>query len=453
MINKKLYIRLLKVAIATIITTSFSGNVFAANGDFYDTKTNPMINKGSTGKLLISDKVTLLDLLNSIIKYGYGISSKLYQTSDVNTASVNVQSKNTPIDYVHAVHGVAIFNYYRYNGNYYLLKDASPDIQKSISKHLYGDFYEIKGVDTSKSIALFINKYYWHLDYAFKDTVTFNGNPYLIDANTEYTPGKYLGQAGEYGVYELPDSDVSERILVKIGESYCIAYQYLSSVKLNDVTYELEPQKQKIDNVNLEEYIGMAGPYKAYKYNNNDISKAIMIHINDTEEVVANATTITTEDSLPVSNYGSPEESMYPSLATVQWKGHGIYFIGGRDESDSLKKQLGKKISDYSYEGYNYEIYEMKDADSSKSVIVKNNHVYLIYYFMFTDTIIFNGKTYVIGDSNADHIKGNQIGLFGSNKIYEFQGVDPDKVIDVFMSGAAEDMSLEGDFMAYRQGN
>jgi hypothetical protein len=346
--------------------------------------------------------------------------------------------------------GVNMHQFYRYNGNYYLLKDASPNIQENISKHLYGDFYEIKGVDTSKSIALFINNYYYLLDYAFKDTVTFNGKPYLINAATD-TPGKYLGDADKYKIYEMPGSDIAEGILVKIGNFYYIAYQYLSSVKLMGITYELEPYKQNIDKNNVEEYINMAGPYKAYRYDKNDINKTIMIHINDTEEVMANSTVINGEDQLPVSNYGSPEESMYPLLETVQWENHGIYLLGSQGESDSLKKQLGQQIDNYNYEGYNYEIYEMKGVDTSKCIIIKNNQVYLKYYFMFTDTINFNGKTYVIGDGNAGYIKGSQIGMFGSNKVYEIKGEDSDKVIDVFMSGSAEGMSLQSDFTAYRQ--
>lgn len=376
----------------------------------------------------------------------------------------NASSKNTPLSPNGPVlrndvnsrgsimHGANMRPFYRYNGNYYSLKDAAPNIQKNISKHLYADFYEIKGVDTSKSIAIFINKYYYRLDYAFKDTVTFMGKTYLINAVSSNTPGKYLGHADKYKIYELPDSDVSEGILVKIGDLYCIAYQYLSSVKLMGITYELEPNKQKINKSNAEEYISMAGSYKAYKYDNNDINKIIMIHINDSEEVRANATTITVEDPLPVSNYGSAEESMYPLLQTVQWKSHGIYSLGRQGESDSLKKQLGQQIGNYDYKGYNYEIYEMKGVDSSKCIIIKNNQVYFKYYFMFTDTINFNGKTYVIGDgSNADYIKGSQIGTFGSNKVYEIKGVDSDKVIDIFMSGTSEGMSLQSDFTAYRQ--
>jgi hypothetical protein len=93
----------------------------------------------------------------------------------------------------------------------------------------------------------------------------------------------------------------------------------------------------------------------------------------------------------------------------------------------------------------------MKGVDTSKCIIIKNNQVYLKYYFMFTDTINFNGKTYVIGDGNAGYIKGSQIGMFGSNKVYEIKGEDSDKVIDVFMSGSAEGMSLQSDFTAYRQ--
>lgn len=350
-------------------------------------------------------------------------------------------------------HSVMMKPYYRYNGSYYSLKDAPPaNIQKNISKHLYGNFYEIKGVNTSKSIALFINDYYYRLDYAFKDTVIFNGKTYVMNATEGDKPGKYLGTAGKYKIYALPGADASEEILVKIGEFYCFAYQHLSLVDLNGITYELELNKCKIDKNTTEEYIGMAGPYKAYKCGYYDINKMIILHINDTEAVQANAISTDTGGTIPKSKYGSPEESMYPVLQTVQWKDHGIYVINScKDGSDLLKKQIGKRLGEYSYQGYNYEIYEMKGEASLKSVVVKNNQAYLKYSFMFTDTINFNGKTYVIGDSNANYIKGSQIGIAGSNKVYEIKGVDADKVIDVVMSGSAEGISLKSDFTAYRK--
>lgn len=349
------------------------------------------------------------------------------------------------------VAGVSMSPFYRYNGSYYSLKDAPGNIQKNISRHLSGDFYEIKGVNTSKSIAIFINNYYYRLDYAFKDTVIFNGKTYVMNATEGDKPGKYLGTAGKYKIYALPGADASEEILVKIGEFYCFAYQYLSLVDLNGITYELELNKCKIDKNTTEEYIGMAGPYKAYKCGYYDINKMIMLHINDTEAVQANAISADTGGTIPKSKYGSPEESMYPVLQTIQWKGHGIYMDNSKDESDLLKKQIGKKLGDYSCQGYNYEIYEMKGEASSKGVIVKNNQAYLKYSFMFTDTINFNGKTYVIGDSNANYIKGCQIGIAGSNKVYEIKGLDADKVIDVVMSGSAEGISLKSDFTAYRK--
>lgn len=352
--------------------------------------------------------------------------------------------------------GTIMFSYYRYNGNYYSLKGASPNIQKNILKRLYGDFYEIKGVDTSKSIALFSNKYYQLLTYAFNDTITFQGKPYLMNANFSNTPGEYLGNVGQYKIYELPGSEISDEILVKIENHYCIAYQYLSSVEFMGETYELEPEKHKInDNNYVEQYIDMAGPYKAYKYDNNDNTKPIMLHINDSEEVKANATTTSHKGKpLPVSNYGSAMESIYPVLATVQWKTHGIYQIGsGENTQESLKSQLGKQIDNYTYDGYSYALYEMKGADTSKSIIVKNNRAYFKYDFIFTDTITFNDHAYIIGDDKEHNVKGNQIGLAGSYKVYEIKGIDSSKTIDLVMSGSTESGTLEGDFTAFRQAN
>ncbi|GFZ30803.1 hypothetical protein CSC2_13290 [Clostridium zeae] len=375
------------------------------------------------------------------------------------TNSDIIKNESVPIPQQNIQNGVSMSKYYRYNGSYYKLKDAYPDIQKNISKHLYDGFYEIKNMPSSKSIALFANGYYYRLDYTHKDTILFNNKSYLITQSqyiqnnpiNDVTPGKYLGKVDDYSIYEVSDHDTSSEVFVKIGNDYFKAYQYLSYVELNGINYELKTEKNPISKDSVEEYIGMAGPYKAYRYSKNDITKSIVVHINDSEEVIADTTTLTDKEPLPVSKYGSDEESMFPIFASIQWRKHGIYSFDGETNHSPSKEQIGNKLDTIKVDNYSYELYEMKGEDTTKSIIVKNNKVYLRYNFMFADIIKFDGHDYIIGGGDPNHVKGEQIGTFGINKIYEFKGVDPSKIIDVFMSSSPDNTGLRADFTAYRQ--
>jgi hypothetical protein len=350
------------------------------------------------------------------------------------------------------ISGVAMFPYYRCNGSYYALQGRmAPSLQNDISKRIYGQLYEINGVDPSKSIALFINQYYYQLDYVFSDTITFMGKTYLIFASSTYDGNdlNHLGNAGQYSIYEIPGIDISNTIAVQIGNllhpHYSYAYQYPSTVNINGVTYELGLMKYNIsENKSEGDYLGMAGQYKAYSYKDTSNGKLITIgpktisvHISDTEEV--EATDISTPDNspIPTSRYGPAVESMFPILSEIHWKNHGFYTYQGKTITGSVNDQLGNILDNISVDGHNYVLYEMKCFDPITYIIVKNNEVYLKYRFMFTDTIIFNGRTYLIRDTtiNGNLIRGNKIGQFGSTDIYEFSGIDPAKEICVPMSG------------------
>ncbi|PJI08585.1 MULTISPECIES: hypothetical protein [Clostridium] len=151
------------------------------------------------------------------------------------------------------------------------------------------------------------------------------------------------------------------------------------------------------------------------------------------------------------SKHGNPQESVQPSLLTVQWNEHGIYMLDGGENSSSLKKKLGKYIGKYIYDGYNYELYTVKGLKTHKYIIVKSNHMYSKYNFAFKDTIIFNGHTYIISDEKSDYKKGKKIGMSGPNDVYEMQGEDSEKVIDVVLQCSSNNASFKGDFTAYRE--
>ncbi|MDR3645874.1 MAG: hypothetical protein P4M02_12460 [Clostridia bacterium] len=338
--------------------------------------------------------------------------------------------------------GLCMFCYYRYNGYYYTLGAAEPGIQKSIEKNLYASLYQIAGTDPAKSIALFVNGYYWRLTRAFSDTVYWGGKPYLIDANSGTTPGASIGKAGGYDAYRGKGSSTNDEIVVKLADSrYSIAYQFLSSVSLNGISYELRTSKSNINGCK-ETYLGMAGPYKAYSCDGSDAATAIMLHINSAEEVQAQAMT-PSGGALPASLYGSVFESMYPSYGSVQYKHHGIYMINGSYNSDAgqaaLKKLLGDPLGQYAADHYVYPLFAMKGTDPSKAILVKNNQVYIEYDYIYPDTVTFRGAAYEIPSDDNPYdrgVRGAKIGMAGPYPVYAIKGIDPSKAIMAQMSGS-----------------
>jgi len=363
------------------------------------------------------------------------------------------------------INGVNMSPYYQYNGNYYSLGDAEPDIQNNIEKSLDSDLYQIKGEDTSQSIAIFINSYYRLLTYAFGDTVTWNGKTYLLSPNTTvdgnvdsgtkklvYKVGRSLGKAGNFDAYEIPGVDTSEEIAVNVGKGGndydCIAYQLPASVTLNNKTYWLQPQDQIYDiqsEGNTETYLGMAGSYKAYKFNGYDPSQTIMLHISEAKEMQASAIVPSPADQpLPKSLYGSVFESMYACYALVHWEGHGAYMVNDNYNSDAGQARLsalgGSQLGSLTEDGgYIYPILSMKGTDPSKAVIIKNNQAYVEYDFIYPDTLTFQGGTYAIpsGDNPYENsVRGEKIGTASGFPVYAIKGVDPSKAIMAQMSGS-----------------
>jgi hypothetical protein len=318
------------------------------------------------------------------------------------------------------------------------------DIQTKIVKNIGGNFYEIEGSDPSKSLAIYLGGYYYRINYAFSDTVSFNGNPYLISMNIGKV-GKSLGKVGGFDAYELSGSDTSNEIVVKI-ESFnanCIAYQILSSVSFNGQTYYLKANESNIDSHINEKYIGKSGPYDAYSYEGKDPSQSIVVHVNSSQEVEADLF-ITTVGTPPKSIYNSIFYTMYTQYASTKWKTHGIYIAGdssymNTQTQETYNSELGQKLGTDTIGGINYDLYEIKGIDSSQAIFVKNNQVLIRYYFAYPDIITFNGAKYTIGsisDSGVNYsygIRGEQIGTAGSYKVYCIKNVDPAKAIIAYM--------------------
>ncbi|MFT5871817.1 MAG: hypothetical protein ACI8WT_000741 [Clostridium sp.] len=80
MINKKIYIRLSKFAIATMIASSFNVAVYAKDGDLWKANSN----LGGIDNVLLHNRSAVFDLLRNTSTYGYEVSNKLYNADQVN---------------------------------------------------------------------------------------------------------------------------------------------------------------------------------------------------------------------------------------------------------------------------------------------------------------------------------------------------------------------------------
>lgn len=357
--------------------------------------------------------------------------------------------------------GVCEFIYYRYYTDYYRNMGARPSIQNNIEKGLYGDFYQIKGVDPQKSVAMFINRYYHELDYAFPDSITYNGKSYLINANNGMSPDTSLGKAGGYNIYRLKGFDPSMELGVEIAPGHIsAAFRLDSVVNLNGTSYQVEPSLSEIPKGEKLKALGKAhgetAAYDAYYDGDTKNTAVVVLYVNNTYETTAVAIS-SNAGPLPQTYSGTPFESMYMVDATVQWPGHGFYYCDPQSEDQkynstaaqaAIKKQLGAFLGNYQPDANSsYPMYVIKGIDPAKKIMVQNNQVYLAYDYIFPDTVTYNGHTYraggVDGKENGDTIdgiraiRGGAIGMAGPYKVYAIKKIDPSKAIVVMMKGSA----------------
>ncbi|MFT5872989.1 MAG: hypothetical protein ACI8WT_001930 [Clostridium sp.] len=80
MINKKMYVRLSKLAIATMIASSLNVAVYAKDGDLWKANSN----LGGIGNVLLHNRPAVFDLIKNTSTYEYEVANKLYNADQVN---------------------------------------------------------------------------------------------------------------------------------------------------------------------------------------------------------------------------------------------------------------------------------------------------------------------------------------------------------------------------------
>ena len=352
--------------------------------------------------------------------------------------------------------GVVMFMYYRYNGNYYKLIGATSAIQNNIEKCLCDNFYQIKGIDPSKEIAMFRNGYYQELDYLFPDTVYYNNKPYLMNLNSiEESVGSQIGSYNDFNLYSVKGVYSLKQIYVSYLNNYHIAYQAPSSVNFNGKTYVTNLfEIYSISQVALQAKIGQSQGFDLYKVGSDSPGPAsdnfIAVKINNTQVAYADAIVLPTEGlALPTSKSDDP---YYVSCEdNIQYKGHGIYGILSNYDSqtvqDKFKAEVGDLLQSYSINGIPFNIYQIKGKDPAKAVLLRcadlnGGIMYKEYEFVYPDTVVYNGATYQMDYTKDDVIngirviRGGAIGQAGGKyEVDSINNIDPSVAIIVVMSG------------------
>ncbi|MCR3761911.1 hypothetical protein KYB31_23330 [Clostridium felsineum] len=137
-----------------------------------------------------------------------------------------------------------------------------------------------------------------------------------------------------------------------------------------------------------------------------------------------------------------------PIPMTIIWRGHGIYLVGEKFEHDISKLQGGKKIGNFcSNDG----IYEKSGVESDKCVIVKHNDEYLEYYFLCSDTVNFNGNTYLLSNDFGNYKVGEKIGTVDYRDVFKIKGLEESKAIYVSVEGKGDVTKFKTIFFAYKK--
>jgi len=354
-----------------------------------------------------------------------------------------------------SINGVCLLEYYRYNGNYYKLGAAAPEIQSNIESCLYDNFYKINRVDPSKMIALFANSYYMQLDYISPDSVSYNEKNYLIDMSSVVTADdivELLRKSGDFRLYSVKGCDSTKQIAVTKGNFYFMAYQVESYVQLNDIKYQVQTSPFDISRADAKTYLGKAGPYDAYQNGNESVSDKILVKVNDSQMAIAIAIKpAQSGQALPKSIYGSVFEG-FRCFNDIQYKGHGVYTSSSGYQTDASQQayaqQAGKLLDTEVVNGTTFQIYQINDVDPAKTVLVKYDGVFVKYDYIFPDTIVYNGSTYSMDYTKNDYIndirviKGSKIGGAGPYEVYSIKQIDPSVAIIAEMFGTNNDMSM-----------
>ena len=377
-----------------------------------------------------------------------------------NTASAQPDIASASSEPSRGVFGVAMFNYYRYDGNYYGLSEQGIDVQ-NIEKCLYNNYYKIKGIDPGVSVAIYVNGVYWPLNYLFSDSVIYNGKPYLINLSIFSSPGSgfeadtsdSIGSSNSLRLYAVKNCAVTDEIAVLYEGMYHPAYQVLSRINMNGTIYDVDPMVG-VDNISQSlqslQYKGKAGPYDFYQ--STDATEADSIFVKFGDNLLARAD----PRIVPPAGTALPQPYKGPDmvLGEIQYKNHGIYAYVGMN-TDTRK--VGQLLDTETVSNQSYEIYSMNDVDPSRSIIAQSGGFYEQYDYQFPDTITYNGATYQAdysrmndGILGVEVIKSDAIGKAGAYTVYAIQRIDPSVAVIVEMSGSSANIATSGDITFYR---
>lgn len=175
------------------------------------------------------------------------------------------------------------------------------------------------------------------------------------------------------------------------------------------------------------------------------------------------------ENKTPVSAESAiaanPLNSMFLLPMTVQWAGHGFYFLDQADDGEAfygdaakpaIKSGVGAFLGNYQPDSNSsFPLYAIKGVNPAKMILVQNNRAYLKFDYVFPDTVTYQGHLYRVGGAdgkqNGDTIDGKyticggRIGMAGPYKAYAVKKITPSKAIFVAMKGTVGKITFTGE--------
>lgn len=346
------------------------------------------------------------------------------------------------------VNGECLFEYYRYNGSYYRLDGASAEIQDDIEKCLYNSFYAIRDVDPAERIALYANREYWELTYVFSDTVDYNGKPYLLNMNeTVESAGSLLGTEGKRSLYCAENADSSAEIAVQYDGGCSPAYQMPSSVRLNGITYEVEPSFYDGAVAGAQNYLGKADGYDAYQIDGTEAAQAIAIQLDGGRLARAQAIETPSDGQTVAQSIQGSVWEHFSAQGEIQYKGHGIYAILAGYDTEAAQRDYKQRAEDLldteTVGGTVYDFYRLQGTDPADTIVARYNGVYVPYSFVFPDAIVYDGSAYSADFTKTDDsingiriIKGERLDDAHGYSVYAIRQIDPSIAVIAEVSGS-----------------
>ncbi|MFL0267961.1 hypothetical protein [Candidatus Clostridium radicumherbarum] len=180
---------------------------------------------------IIAIIITSISFRSKLTNYVINNFSKTKEKIAINSQSTSKQD-NEPVK---VSSSPAMRSFHEWQNKYYQIESNQGidknQIGKYIGKYYNTDLFEIKGIDSTKSIAVTnVKDFYLKANFVFNATINWNNKIYEINPNYTILPNlnnekidKYLGKINSFDVYSIQGVDTNQEISLYYNKNYIIA--------------------------------------------------------------------------------------------------------------------------------------------------------------------------------------------------------------------------------------